>query len=61
MHLTQDRDQWWAFVNMIMNIRFPQKKGNFLTSLVTVKFWRTLLHAVSQMHTVGPFVLELNC
>jgi len=23
MHLAQDRDQWWALVNMIMNLWVP--------------------------------------
>jgi hypothetical protein len=23
MHLAQDRDQWWAVVNTVMNIRDP--------------------------------------
>jgi len=23
MHLDQDRDQWWALVKTVMNIRFP--------------------------------------
>jgi len=23
MHLTEDRDQWWAVVNTVMNIRVP--------------------------------------
>jgi hypothetical protein len=31
-HLTQDRGQWWGFVNTVMNLRVPYKAGNFLTS-----------------------------
>jgi len=23
IHVDQDRDQWWAVVNAVMNIRFP--------------------------------------
>jgi hypothetical protein len=23
MHLIQDRDQWWALVNMVMNLQVP--------------------------------------
>jgi hypothetical protein len=32
IHLAQDRDQWCALVNMVMNLQVPQKAGNFLTS-----------------------------
>jgi hypothetical protein len=32
IRLTQDRDQWWAFVNMVMNLGFPYKAENFLNS-----------------------------
>jgi len=35
MHLAQDGDQWWAVVNMVVNIRAPLKTESFLTSWVT--------------------------
>jgi hypothetical protein len=32
MHVTQDRDQCRALVNMVMNLRVPLKAKNLLTS-----------------------------
>jgi hypothetical protein len=32
LHLDQDRDQWLAVMNTIMNVRVPYKAGNFFTS-----------------------------
>jgi hypothetical protein len=32
MYLAQDRDQWQALVNKVMNLLFPYKVDSFLTS-----------------------------
>jgi hypothetical protein len=32
IHLAQDKEQWKAVVNTIINLRVPYKVGNFLTS-----------------------------
>jgi hypothetical protein len=32
VHVTQDRNQWQAFVNTSMNLRTPQKARNFSIS-----------------------------
>lgn len=32
IHIAQDKIQWQAIVNTIMNVGIPSKVGNFLTS-----------------------------
>jgi hypothetical protein len=46
--LIRDIIQWRAPVYAVMNLRFPSKVRNFLTSKATVSFSRiTLLHKVN--------------
>jgi hypothetical protein len=47
--LAEDRDRWWALVNIVVNLRAPQNVGNFLTSQELVSFSRrTVLYGVSK-------------
>jgi hypothetical protein len=44
IHLAQDRDQWQATVNMVMNLHVPLEI--FLSNWETAGFSRTQLHEV---------------
>jgi hypothetical protein len=33
IHLAQDRDQWWALVNMVLKLHTPKKMETFLDQL----------------------------
>jgi hypothetical protein len=33
MHVAQDRNQWWAIVDTVMKLKFPQQAGDFLDEL----------------------------
>jgi hypothetical protein len=49
INLAQNKDRWWAVVNVVRNHHIPKNAGNVVTSSGPVRFsgW-TLLHRVSQ-------------
>jgi hypothetical protein len=48
INLAQDRQYWWALVNMGLNLCVPQNSVNSLTSSKYIHFSRiTLLHVVT--------------
>jgi hypothetical protein len=62
IQLARDRDQRRAFLKTVMNLWVPYKAGNFLTSWVTISFWRrTLLRGVSYIVCVTLRYVTLRC
>jgi hypothetical protein len=55
--LVQDRGQWWACVNFVMNLQVPREAGNFLINNETIinmeSKWTVILdtNAHSLIHT----------
>jgi hypothetical protein len=43
----QDRDKWWALVNMVMNLQVPENVGIFLSSRATGSFCSRTMELVS--------------
>jgi hypothetical protein len=49
INLAQDRDQWRALVKTVMNLQFPWRADNLLTSWAYVSFSRrALLHGIKE-------------
>jgi len=52
--LSQDRENWWDFAKMLMQLQVPYSAANLLTSSGTSDFWKgTLLLGVSYARHCG--------
>ena len=55
--VAQGRDQWWAPVNITMNLRAEQKEENFLTRLQSVMFSRRSMHNGALLKCIRHYVI----
>jgi len=55
IHVAQKRDQWHAFVNMLINFGVPQNVWDFFTSSGSISILRSLFHGVLTVlsHEIG--------
>ena len=57
--LAQDRDRWWALVNVVMNLWVPENVVNFWNSWKPVSSSRSLLQGVSKYYFVWQIWREM--
>lgn len=60
IHLAQDWNHWRALVNITKNFRFPKSTGNFLRGWAVVLSWRTQLHGVRYLVSVGSLYFRMR-
>jgi len=59
-YLTQDRDRWWADVNRLMNLNFPQNVDFFISRRTAVFSRMTLIHENSWFCSYNLFCILFN-
>jgi hypothetical protein len=53
IHLAQDRDEWEALLNKLMNLRVPKNAGKFLSCSETSGSSRIQLHTVEYIKAIN--------
>ena len=59
MHLSEDQEQWWAFVNTVMNLRIPEEAVHFLTNRASEEGLGGV--NVNDKHPRGPSIAHVSC